>query len=77
MTTAAPVKPRRAWTPSQIVLTLLGTAVSAVFLAPLLWGLFTSLKSETEAVDVPTHWLPKHWTGQAWKALFATGNITN
>ncbi|MER5438573.1 carbohydrate ABC transporter permease [Streptomyces sp. NPDC002790] len=68
---------RRPWTPSQIVLTLLGAAVSAVMLAPLAWALFTSLKSETEAVEVPTHWLPEVWTGQAWKALFETGNITN
>lgn len=33
MTTAAPpvrTRPRRSWTPGQIVLTLLGTAVSAV-----------------------------------------------
>ncbi len=63
--------------PGQIVLTLLGTAVSAVFLAPLAWALFTSLKSETEAVEVPTHWLPEDWTGQAWTALFETGNITD
>ena len=80
MTTAAPpvrTRPRRGWTPGQIVLTLLGTAVSVVFLAPLAWALFTSLKSETEAVEVPTHWLPHDWTGQAWTALFETGNITN
>lgn len=70
-------RPRSAWSPSQIVLTLIGAAVSAVFLAPLAWALFTSLKSETEAVEVPTHWLPEDWTGQAWKALFETGNITN
>ncbi|MGW5086079.1 carbohydrate ABC transporter permease [Streptomyces coelicoflavus] len=80
MTTAAPpvrTRPRPGWTPGQIVLTLLGTAVSALFLAPLAWALLTSLKSETEAVEVPTHWLPHDWTGQAWTALFETGNITN
>ncbi|GGL68241.1 sugar ABC transporter permease [Streptomyces fumigatiscleroticus] len=80
MTTAAPqirVKPRRPWTTGQIVLTLLGVAVSAVILSPLAWALFTSLKSETEAVEVPTHWLPKQWTGQAWSAIFETGNITD
>lgn len=68
---------RRPWTPSQIVLTLLGAAVSAVILSPLLWALFTSLKSETEAVEVPPHWVPRDWTGQAWTAIFETGNITN
>ncbi|MFJ2901956.1 carbohydrate ABC transporter permease [Streptomyces sp. NPDC087212] len=77
MTTAVPVKSRRPWTPSQIVLTVLGAGVSVVFLAPLAWALATSLKSETEAVDVPTHWLPEQATTQAWRALLATGNITD
>jgi multiple sugar transport system permease protein len=78
-TAAAPVRtrPRRSWTPSQIVLTLLGTAVAVVIMSPLAWAVFTSLKSETEAVEVPPHWLPKDWTGQAWSAMFATGNITD
>ncbi|MGV4885487.1 carbohydrate ABC transporter permease [Streptomyces viridosporus] len=80
MTTAAPrtrVGPRKAWTTGQIVLTLLGTTVSAVFLAPLAWALSTSWKSETEAVEVPPHWLPEDWTGQAWTTLLETGNLTN
>ncbi|MGY3201512.1 carbohydrate ABC transporter permease [Streptomyces sp. TE5632] len=80
MTTAAQRtrnKPRRTWTAGQIVLTLLGTAVSVVFLAPLAWALFTSLKPETEAVEVPPHWLPKEWTGQAWSAVVESGDITD
>ncbi|MET8112257.1 carbohydrate ABC transporter permease [Streptomyces prasinus] len=81
MTTAAQrtpaAGPRRSWTPGQIVLTLLGAAVSLVFLAPLAWALSTSLKSETEAVEVPPHWLPRDWTGQAWTAVLETGNITD
>ncbi|MFD8519315.1 carbohydrate ABC transporter permease [Streptomyces capillispiralis] len=78
-TAAAPIRTRarRGWTPSQIVLTLLGTAVAAVIVSPLAWALFTSLKSETEAVEVPPHWLPEDWTGQAWTVMFETGNITN
>lgn len=68
---------KKKWTAGQIVLTALGTAVSALWMTPLLWALFTSLKSETEAVEVPTHWVPEEWTGQAWRALFETGNITN
>ncbi|MEU0945148.1 carbohydrate ABC transporter permease [Streptomyces canus] len=81
MTTAVQVRrnarPRKPWTPSQIVLTLLGVAVSAVFVAPIAAALFTSLKSEAEAAEIPPHWLPKVWTGQAWKALWETGNITD
>ncbi|MFG2374558.1 carbohydrate ABC transporter permease [Streptomyces sp. NPDC048504] len=72
-----PRKPRKPSTPSQIVLTLLGAAVSALFVAPIAAALFTSLKSETEAAEIPPHWLPKVWTTQAWKALWKTGNITN
>ncbi|MCX5233795.1 carbohydrate ABC transporter permease [Streptomyces prunicolor] len=70
-------KPRKPWTPSQIVLTLLGIAVSALFVAPIAAALFTSLKSEAEAAEIPPHWLPEVWTAQAWKALWKTGNITN
>ncbi|MEV5527028.1 carbohydrate ABC transporter permease [Streptomyces prunicolor] len=70
-------KPRKPWTPSQIVLTFLGIAVSALFVAPIAAALFTSLKSEAEAAEIPPHWLPKVWTTQAWKALWKTGNITD
>ncbi|MEV8309318.1 carbohydrate ABC transporter permease [Streptomyces flavidovirens] len=69
--------PREKWTPGQIVLTAIGVLVSGVFTAPFVWAVFTSLKSETEAVAVPTHWVPKEWTIQAWQAIFETGNITN
>ncbi|MCM2414316.1 carbohydrate ABC transporter permease [Streptomyces sp. RKAG290] len=68
---------RKPWTVSQAVLTVTGVAVSAVWTAPLAWALFTSLKSETETVEVPPHWLPRVWTAQAWKAVFENGNITN
>ncbi|MEV3859139.1 carbohydrate ABC transporter permease [Streptomyces sp. NPDC050095] len=68
---------RKPWTPSQIVLTVLGVAVSAVFLAPIAAALLTSLKSEAEAAEIPPHWLPKVWTAQAWKSLWETGNVSN
>lgn len=71
------LKPRSTWTPGQIVLTLTGVAVSAVFLAPIAASLFTSLKSEAEAAEIPPHWLPKAWTVQAWRALWETGNVSN
>ncbi|MFC7265058.1 carbohydrate ABC transporter permease [Streptomyces lutosisoli] len=71
------VKSRKSWTPSQIVLTLIGVGVSAVFVAPIAAALFTSLKSEAEAAEIPPHWLPKVWTLQAWKSLWETGNISN
>jgi multiple sugar transport system permease protein len=68
---------RRPWTPGQVVLTLLGAAVSVVILSPLVRALFTSLKSETEAVEVPPRWLPREWTGQAWSAVFGSGDMTD
>ncbi|MCL7426834.1 carbohydrate ABC transporter permease [Streptomyces sp. YS415] len=71
------LKPRSSWTPSQIVLTLTGVAVSAVFMAPIVAALLTSLKSEAEAAEIPPHWLPGVWTGQAWSSLWETGNVTN
>jgi len=76
-TTQPRLKSRKPWTPSQIVLTLTGVAVSAVFVAPIAAALFTSLKSEAEAAEIPPHWLPEVWTVQAWKSLWETGNIGN
>lgn len=70
-------KARGKWTGGQIVLTAAGVIVSALWTAPLLWALFTSFKSETEAVAVPVRWLPKVWTTQAWEGIFETGNIPN
>ncbi|MFF7789032.1 ABC transporter permease subunit [Streptomyces sp. NPDC007991] len=69
--------PRKPWTPSQIILTLIGVAVSAVFVAPIAAAALTSFKSEAEAAEIPPHWVPKVWTGQAWKSLWETGNVTN
>ncbi|MFF7166717.1 carbohydrate ABC transporter permease [Streptomyces sp. NPDC008086] len=79
MTTAVQLRKnsRRPWTPSQIILTVLGVAVSAVFVAPIAAALLTSFKSEAEAAAIPPHWLPEDWTAQAWKGLWQTGNITN
>ncbi|MFJ8537748.1 carbohydrate ABC transporter permease [Streptomyces sp. NPDC093591] len=79
MTTAVQLRksPRKPWTPSQIILTILGVAVSAVFVAPIAAALLTSFKSEAEAASIPPHWLPKVWTTQAWKSLWETGNVTN
>jgi multiple sugar transport system permease protein len=59
------------------VLTALGVAVSALWMAPLLWSLSTSLKSETEAVTAPVHWIPDALTIQAWRNVFDAGNIPN
>ncbi|MGP3632075.1 carbohydrate ABC transporter permease [Streptomyces sp. 24-1644] len=77
--TAATVTPgksvRKKWSASQIVLTALGALLSAVWMAPLLWTLFTSLKSEAESVAIPVHWLPRDWTLQAWRNVFEAGNI--
>lgn len=71
------LRSRKPWTPSQIILTLTGVAVSALFVAPIAAALFTSLKSEAEAAEIPPHWLPEVWTVQAWKSLWETGNIGN
>ncbi|MDQ0748204.1 multiple sugar transport system permease protein [Streptomyces africanus] len=70
-------KSRKPWTPSQIILTLIGVAVSALFVAPIAAALLTSFKSEAEAAEIPPHWVPKVWTAQAWKSLWETGNVTN
>ncbi|KUO22426.1 carbohydrate ABC transporter permease [Streptomyces dysideae] len=69
-------KPRSTWTPGQIALTLVALALSAVWVAPLLWALSTSLKTPTESV-APPHWIPEDFTLESWKGVLEAGNIPN
>ncbi|MEU9051721.1 carbohydrate ABC transporter permease [Streptomyces sp. NPDC048384] len=75
-TTPVPRRPRSTWTPGQIALTLVAAALSAVWVAPLLWALSTSLKTPTESVAAP-RWIPDDFTLDSWQAVLEAGNIPN
>jgi multiple sugar transport system permease protein len=55
-------------------------ATAAIVLAvlwafPLLWALSTSLRPELETVSSQFHWLPQHWTFDAYTKTLGAGNV--
>ena len=66
-------------TSSSLAWTVVGV-VSAVLLAalwafPLLWALSTSLRPELETVSAQFHWLPQHWSLDAYTKTLGAGNV--
>jgi multiple sugar transport system permease protein len=64
---------------TNIVWTIVG-AIAAIVLAvlwafPLLWALSTSLRPELETVSSQFHWLPQHWTFDAYTRTLGAGNV--
>jgi multiple sugar transport system permease protein len=64
---------------SQLGWTLAGSAAAVVLMAlwaaPLLWALSTALRPELETVSAQFHWLPMHWTLDAFARTLAAGNV--
>jgi multiple sugar transport system permease protein len=64
---------------SELGWTLVGTvaavALMALWAAPLLWALSTALRPELETVSADFHWLPRHWTLDAFAQTLAAGNV--
>lgn len=49
--------------------------LAALWAAPLLWALSTALRPELETVSSDFHWLPRHWTLDAFTRTLAAGNV--
>jgi multiple sugar transport system permease protein len=49
--------------------------LAALWAAPLLWALSTALRPELETVSSEFHWLPRHWTLDAFTRTLAAGNV--
>src|SRR5829696_9231992 len=47
--------------------------LTLVFVAPLLWMLSTSFKTNLEATQLPPNWLPEEFTTEAYSTIFSTG----
>lgn len=68
------MKPRSGtgWT---IVAAVAGLVLAALWVAPLLWALSTSLRPEYETISPVFHWLPQHWTLAAYGKVLGAGNV--
>jgi multiple sugar transport system permease protein len=49
--------------------------LAALWAAPLLWALSTALRPEHETVSAHFHWLPQHWTLEAFRRVLAAGHL--
>ncbi|TFW09891.1 carbohydrate ABC transporter permease [Oxalobacteraceae bacterium OM1] len=49
--------------------------LALLWAAPLLWALATALRPEHETVSAAFHWLPRHWTAEAFAKVLASGSV--
>ena len=47
--------------------------LTVVFVAPLLWMLSTSFKTNVEATQLPPNWMPGEFTTESYSSIFKTG----
>src|ERR671911_1731186 len=63
--------------PGQLAILILSYAglilLTVVFVAPLLWMLSTSFKTNLEATQLPPNWIPENFTTEAYSTIFRTG----
>jgi multiple sugar transport system permease protein len=63
--------------PGQLIRLILSYAglilLTVIFVAPLLWMLSTSFKTNLEATQLPPSWIPENFTLEAYSTLFSTG----
>lgn len=50
--------------------------LTAIFVAPLLWMLSTSLKPNFQTTQFPPHWIPQEFSGEGFSTVTATGSDT-
>jgi multiple sugar transport system permease protein len=58
-----------------LVATVSALLLAALWAAPLLWAVSTALRPEHETVSAVFHWLPQHWTLDAFGKTLTAGNV--
>jgi multiple sugar transport system permease protein len=66
---------RRHWSLGGGVLTVTGLALALLWLIPLAWAVDTAVKPEDETTRVPLRWIPEVFTLDAFRSVFAQGDI--
>ena len=61
----------------RIVLNIVTVLVLVIWLLPVLWGVTTSLKQETQTLAVPPAWWPNPLTLNAYSAVLAIGQLSH
>ncbi|WP_053174951.1 carbohydrate ABC transporter permease [Nonomuraea sp. SBT364] len=63
------------FSPSQLVLLAVALVLAAIWIAPIAWGLATSLKPESETTVIPLQWFGSEITFDAYALVLGTGGI--
>lgn len=77
MTTVVSTAPRRKpWTAGRVLFWLTLIVLTVIFVAPLLWMLVTSFKTNNDATALPLSWLPHPFSGSAYSTVLTTKSAT-
>jgi multiple sugar transport system permease protein len=67
---------RKPWTVSRVLFWLTLAVLTVIFVAPLLWMLTTSFKTNNDATALPLSWLPHPFSGDAYSTVLTTNSAT-
>jgi multiple sugar transport system permease protein len=76
MTTLTTTRNRRPWTVGRVFFWLTLLVLTLIFVAPLVWMLITSFKTNNDATALPLSWLPHPFTSGAYDAVLTTDSAT-
>jgi len=67
---------RRRWSPGRVAFVIVLGILTVIFIAPLLWMLITSFKTNNDSTALPLTWLPHPFTTQAYHVVLTTASQT-
>ncbi|GAA2513626.1 carbohydrate ABC transporter permease [Winogradskya humida] len=67
---------RKPWTPGRVFFWLTLVVLTVIFVAPLLWMVSTSFKTNEDATALPLSWLPRPFTTDAYKTVLTASSAT-
>jgi multiple sugar transport system permease protein len=70
------VTTRKPWTVGRVFFWLTLAVLTLIFVAPLLWMLITSFKTNNDATALPLSWLPRPFTAEAYSSVLTTNSAT-
>jgi multiple sugar transport system permease protein len=76
MTTLTTTRNRRPWTAGRVFFWLTLVVLTLIFVAPLLWMLATSFKTNNDATALPLSWLPHPFSSTAYDTVLTTNSAT-
>jgi multiple sugar transport system permease protein len=76
MTTMTTTRNRRPWTVGRVFFWLTLVVLTLIFVAPLLWMLATSFKTNNDATALPLSWLPNPFSSTAYDTVLTTNSAT-